>query len=107
MMDAATRPACKVCGAPIGEGAPHARHAEGCVCEACFLGALGRAPAWEAVDAAYVSLAEALAAALDAREHETGLHSKRVACHTLVLARHFSADPRQLQQVYLGGLVDD
>src|SRR4030065_1002869 len=99
MMDAATRPACKVCGAPIGEGAPHARHAEGCVCEACFLGALGRAPAWEAVDAAYVSLAEALAAALDAREHETGLHSKRVACHTMVLAKRFTGDAAMLRKV--------
>ena len=40
----------------------------------------------------YRALAEALAAALDAREHETGLHSKRVACHTLVLAKRFSGE---------------
>ena len=32
----------------------------------------------------YEGFAEALVAALDLREHETGLHSKRVACHTLV-----------------------
>ena len=52
-------------------------------------------------------LAEALAAALDAREHETGLHSKRVACHPLVLARRFTADVATLQQVYWGALLHD
>ncbi|MFO7593396.1 MAG: HD domain-containing phosphohydrolase [Pseudomonadota bacterium] len=55
----------------------------------------------------YVKLAEALAAALDAREHETGLHSKRVACHTMVLARHFSDDAQTLRQVYWGSLLHD
>ena len=98
---------CKVCGASIGAGAPHARHADGCVCEACVLGALGPGPAWEAVEAAYVALAEALAEALDAREHETGLHSKRVACHTLVLARRFTDDVAVLRQVYWGALLHD
>ncbi|OFZ71446.1 MAG: response regulator [Betaproteobacteria bacterium RBG_16_64_9] len=51
--------------------------------------------------------AEALAAALDARERETGLHSKRVACHTLVLARRFSSDADELRQVYWGALLHD
>jgi HD-GYP domain-containing protein (c-di-GMP phosphodiesterase class II) len=60
------------------------------------------------VDAAvYSALAEALAAALDAREHETGMHSKRVACHTLVLARRFTSDETVLQQVYWGALLHD
>lgn len=54
-----------------------------------------------------LALGEALVAALDAREHETGLHSKRVACHTLVLAKHFAADPQELRQVYLGALLHD
>jgi HD-GYP domain-containing protein (c-di-GMP phosphodiesterase class II) len=58
-------------------------------------------------EAAYQALAEALAAALDARERETGLHSKRVACHTLVLAKRFSGDPAQLRQVYWGALLHD
>jgi HD-GYP domain-containing protein (c-di-GMP phosphodiesterase class II) len=49
----------------------------------------------------------ALAAALDAREHETGEHSKRVACHTLVLARRFTADADELHQVYWGALLHD
>jgi len=52
-------------------------------------------------------LVEALVCALDIREHETGLHSKRVACHTLVLARHFTEDPQELRQVYWGALLHD
>lgn len=51
--------------------------------------------------------AETLVAALDTREHETGEHSKRVACHTLVLARRFTADGEQLRQIYWGALLHD
>jgi len=58
----------------------------------------------EQADAAF---AEALAEALDIREHETGDHSKRVACHTLVLARRFTADADQLRQIYWGALLHD
>ena len=58
----------------------------------------------ERADAAF---AEALAEALDIREHETGSHSKRVACHTLVLARRFIADTGQLRQIYWGSLLHD
>lgn len=53
------------------------------------------------------AFAEALAEALDIREHETGEHSKRVACHTLVLARRFTADADQLHQIYWGALLHD
>ena len=52
-------------------------------------------------------LAETLVSALDLREHETGLHSKRVACHTLVLARRFTTDSNVLQQIYWGALLHD
>ncbi|MCD6042162.1 MAG: 33-cGAMP-specific phosphodiesterase 2 [Burkholderiales bacterium] len=55
----------------------------------------------------HVAFAEALASALDARERETGLHSKRVACHTLVLARRFTAQAQILRQVYWGALLHD
>jgi len=44
---------------------------------------------------------------LDEREHKAGLHSKRVACHTLVLAQHFTNDPEMLRQVYWGALLHD
>lgn len=52
-------------------------------------------------------LAETLVNALDLREHETGLHSKRVACHTMVLARRFTSDSNVLQQIYWGTLLHD
>ncbi len=53
------------------------------------------------------TFAEALAEALDIREHETGDHSKRVACHTLVLARRSISDPHRLRQIYWGSLLHD
>ena len=58
----------------------------------------------EQADAAF---AHALAEALDIREHETGDHSKRVACHTLVLARCFINDPHRLRHIYWGALLHD
>lgn len=59
------------------------------------------------LDRANAAFAEAMVDALDMREHETGNHSRRVACHTLVLARHFIVDPQQLRQVYWGALLHD
>jgi len=41
------------------------------------------------------------------REHETGMHSKRVACHTQVLARAVTDDAVFLQQIYWGSLLHD
>ncbi|MBI1424294.1 MAG: HD domain-containing protein [Gammaproteobacteria bacterium] len=58
----------------------------------------------ERADAAF---AEAMADALDVREHETGNHSRRVACHTLVLARRFISDPNRLRHIYWGALMHD
>lgn len=100
------RRTCRHCAAAIS-GAPFAREGEEFCCEGCFLAAHRHHALPAGADDGQCALGEALVAALDAREHETGLHSKRVACHTLVLARHFSADPRQLQQVYLGALLHD
>ena len=102
-----TCPTCTVCSASIATGALHARRATGCVCEICALDAVGTIPAGAAVDLAYIALAESLAAALDAREHGIGLHSKRVACHTVVLAKRFSVDDATLLQVYWGALLHD
>ena len=59
------------------------------------------------LERANAAFAEALAEALDIREHETGDHSKRVACHTLVLARRFTADTDRLRQIYWGSLLHD
>jgi len=76
-------------------------------CEGCYLGELSAQDSQHATDEAYLALAESLAAALDAREHETGLHSKRVACHTLVLARQFTTERDSLKQIYWGALLHD
>ncbi|MEW6330263.1 MAG: HD domain-containing phosphohydrolase [Pseudomonadota bacterium] len=96
---------CHMCGAPIE--AAHARKGECYCCEGCYLKQdvfrAAREDAQQNMDA----LVETLMAALDVREHETGLHSTRVACHTLVLARRFTDDARQLQQIYRGALLHD
>ena len=77
------------------------------MCEGCFLqrhrGPEEPIPAQEVAG----TLAEVLAEALDLREHETGLHSRRVACHTLVLARRVRSDAAWLHQVYWGSLLHD
>lgn len=86
---------------------PHRQDAEGVICENCILDTGGHTPFWTEHEMPYVKLTEALAAALDAREHETGLHSKRVACHTMVLAKHFTEDVATLRQVYWGSLLHD
>lgn len=76
------------------------------LCERCFLDqATMRAGVADPLTSA--QFAEALAEALDLREHETGLHSRRVACHTQVLARRFSDDEDFLRQVYWGALLHD
>lgn len=97
---------CQHCGTAVHRP-PYALRGGRCSCEACYLREKELREAEDRNDAAYRALAESLAAALDAREHETGLHSKRVACHTLVLARRFSADAAHLRQVYWGALLHD
>ncbi len=93
---------CAHCGRPI-VAPPFLRDDGRYCCESCFLDRLepGDGRTSQAL------LAEALAAALDLREHETGLHSKRVACHTLVLARRQSTEVAFLQQIYWGALLHD
>lgn len=75
------------------------------LCERCFLCQPDAAP-WREDDR-YAGFAEALAEALDLREHETGQHSRRVACHTLVLAGRLTADAERLRQIYWGALLHD
>ncbi|VAX24143.1 hypothetical protein MNBD_NITROSPINAE01-1214 [hydrothermal vent metagenome] len=61
----------------------------------------------DSLNTSHLALTEALSAALDIRERNTGMHSKRVACHTLLMARHFSTDEEWLRQVYWGALLHD
>jgi putative nucleotidyltransferase with HDIG domain len=98
--------ACHHCGTAV-QAPPYALRNGKCSCEACLLKEKEFRAAEDESEAAYRALAEALAAALDARERETGLHSKRVACHTLVLAKRFFGDPAQLRQIYWGALLHD
>lgn len=103
-MSTQTRSDCSICGGAMS-GTVAGTIDGACCCESCYLDRC--ADKEGAFDQAYGGFAEALTAALDLREHETGLHSKRVACHTLVLARHFITDPAQLRQVYWGALLHD
>src|SRR4051812_8240538 len=57
-------------------------------------------------DASEITL-EALVAALDAREHETKAHSKRVSEYTLYLAREMSVEPAQLDVIRRGAMLHD
>jgi putative nucleotidyltransferase with HDIG domain len=57
-------------------------------------------------DASEITL-EALVAALDAREHETQAHSKRVSEYTLYLAREMSVDARELDVIRRGAMLHD
>lgn len=97
--------ACRHCGTPVGTAAAAAGDAGHYCCEQCHLAALG--PRSGAPAPLLEPVVQALAGALDAREHETGQHSRRVACHTLALARRFTSDDAQLRQVYWGALLHD
>ncbi len=57
-------------------------------------------------DASEITL-EALVAALDAREHETQAHSKRVSEYTLYLAREMSVDTSHLDVIRRGAMLHD
>ncbi len=59
------------------------------------------------VEAAYHSTLYALVAALDAREHETGDHSQRVARYTLALADRIGVPRDQRNDVFRGALLHD
>lgn len=96
---------CHFCHAPVEHA--YAREGNRYCCEGCYLQQDAFQAEHEALQHAMDALVEALVAALDAREHETGLHSKRVACHTLVLARRFTDDETQLKQIYQGALLHD
>ncbi len=102
----ATERRCRFCGARIGT-AVFAHDGECYCCEGCYLKERQFLAVRDAAQQATQALAEALVAALDVREHETGLHSKRVACHTLVLARRFTDSEEQLRQIYWGALLHD
>lgn len=92
---------CVMCGKCIGKSRPVETHVGQC-CENCFLETF----LVETTAEAYI--AEALVAALDLREGEVGLHSKRVACFTFLLAQEsLPEQPELRRQIYWGALLHD
>jgi HD-GYP domain-containing protein (c-di-GMP phosphodiesterase class II) len=96
---------CGTCGSSARDRQYHWT-ADHLVCEHCLLdsrkqlaGLVDKHP--------YEEFVESLAMALDLREKETGLHSKRVASHTLILARRHYSDAATLREIYWGGLLHD
>jgi HD-GYP domain-containing protein (c-di-GMP phosphodiesterase class II) len=96
--------ACSECGA-VSHERLYVRLGDRRTCEPCLLksrkqhGGLDGDP--------YENFVEALAEAMDLRERETGLHSKRVATHTLLLASHHYHRAEELREVYWGSLLHD
>lgn len=96
--------ACAECGSASPER-QYVRILERDTCEHCLLDARKRAGGL--ANDPYEQFVESLAEALDLRERETGLHSKRVATHTLLLAAHHYTDVKDLREVYWGSLLHD
>lgn len=94
---------CQHCGKNITTK-PYFINEQTYCCEHCYLKARDE---FAVHNDPYTVLVETLVNALDLREHETGMHSKRVACHTLVLARRLISDPNKLREIYWGALLHD
>jgi HD-GYP domain-containing protein (c-di-GMP phosphodiesterase class II) len=99
--------ACSHCGREVAAGALFPSGSDGGCCEGCHWSQRYPLPAAASEEGAYTRFVEALTEALDMRERETGLHSRRAACHTLLLARRTTADAAYLRQVYWGALLHD
>lgn len=95
---------CDCCGQTVAAPLPVQENGER-LCEPCFLDK--QCAAREGEQDAYANFAETLVDVLDLREHETGQHSRRVACHTLVMAKRCIADESRLRQIYWGALLHD
>lgn len=100
-----TKSNCSTCGTADANRQYHKKD-EKIVCEHCLLESRKMLAGLVEMHP-YEDFAESLAAALDLREKETGLHSKRVASHTLILARHYYSDKATLREIYWGSLLHD
>lgn len=96
--------ACAECGV-VSHERQYLRKHDHHVCEHCHLKSHKRLVGLE--DEPYELFVESLAEAMDLRELETGLHSKRVATHTLLMARHHFKNERDLHEIYWGSLLHD
>jgi len=96
--------ACAECGS-ASHDRQYVRILERHTCESCLLHSRKRAGGLR--HNPYEMFVESLAEALDLRERETGLHSKRVATHTLLLAAHRYTSEQDLHEIYWGSLLHD
>jgi HD-GYP domain-containing protein (c-di-GMP phosphodiesterase class II) len=96
--------ACAECGAATHER-QYVQILDRYTCEHCLLDARKRIGNME--NDPHEMFVESLAEALDLRERETGLHSKRVATHTLLLATHHYPKASDLREIYWGSLLHD
>ena len=88
--------ACKECGT-ASHDRQYVRVLGRHTCENCLLDSRKRVGGLEGDP--YESFVEALAEAIDLRAQQTGLHSKRVASHTVLLATHFFKRASDLKDV--------
>jgi len=104
MSPSTASPTCAHCGTSDKERLylreEHCHCCEGCLLDRC----IGHKPTLD-LAGLYSGFVEALVRTLDLRELETGLHSRRSACHTLVLARRIISDAEELRQIYWGALL--
>ena len=96
--------ACAECGS-ASHDRQYVRILDRHTCEHCLLDSRKRLGGLD--NDPYEMFVESLAGALDLRERETGLHSKRVATHTLLLAAHHYKRASDLREVYWGSLLHD
>lgn len=96
--------ACSECG-EVSHQRQYVRLGDRHTCEHCLLQLRKRVGGLDGDP--YERFVEALAEAMDLRERETGLHSKRVATHTLLLAAHHYKRVEDLREVYWGSLLHD
>jgi len=99
-----TEASCSECGA-VTHDRQYVRSGDRHTCEHCLLNSRKRHCGLDY--GPYDQFVESLAEALDLRERETGLHSKRVAAHTLLLARHHYQKVEDLREIYWGSLLHD
>ncbi len=98
--------ACIACGNRVAEGIHHHGRGPYC-CERCAFRDRYLGDALRRIEGSYLATVEAFVAALDAREHEVGDHSYRVAQFSVVLAHQMHISGRPLVSIYCGALLHD
>jgi len=98
--------ACIACTNRVAEGLYRDGRGPYC-CERCAFRDRYLGDALKEIEGPYLATVEAFVAALDAREHEVGDHSYRVAQFSVVLAHQMHITGRPLVSIYCGALLHD